>query len=47
MCSLLEEIMTGLSNGLAIVLEEHSSKVLGRLLAIFEQTLGSNIDTIG
>ena len=47
MCSLLKEVTAGLSDNLAIVLEQHSSKVLDRLLAISEQTLGSNIDTIG
>ena len=47
MSSLLKEVMTGLSDDLAIVFEQHRSKIFDGLLAVFEQTLSKNIDTIG
>ena len=47
MRSLLEEVTTGLSDELAIILEEHRSKIFDGLLAVFEQTLSRDIDTIG
>ena len=47
MSSLLEEVRTGLSDDLAIVLEQNCSKIFDGLLAFFEQALSRNIDTIG
>ena len=44
-CSLLEEFMTGLSDDLAIVLEQDSGKVVDRLLALLEQTFGRDTST--
>ena len=47
MSSLLEEVTTGLNDDLAIVLEQHRSKVFDGLLAVFEQAFSGDIDTMG